>query len=422
MSDLAQRIETKSALTAEATPAAIVEDEETAAMRRTRRLLLVGIPLFWSSWYIYNSYISVYARALGASLGFVGITVAAYGLTQFALRIPIGIASDRLGIRKPFVLVGAFVGGVLGCTVMLLAATPWAIFAGRALAGIGAACWVPLSLLLVASYPRSQVAKATAIVSVLSGLGITLSSGIGGQLAQIAGVRMPFGVGIVLGVLAIVLLSQIKEPPAEARKALSVKSLLGVGKVPTVLVVSILALLSHYNVWATTQGFVPIYAANLNISKAQLGILISVWQACNTLISFASAPTNARLGTRWTVALGFGVATVGTVLIPLMHGFLPLIAVMVLHGIGQGIVFPVLMAGAITAVPISRRGAAMGFFQAIYAIGMVAGPFVSGLYADRVGLTSTFYMLSALSLISAVVAVMILPHRVRQAEELDLSG
>ncbi len=82
----------------------------------------------------------------------------------------------------------------------------------------------------------------------------------------------------------------------------------------------------------------------------------------------------------------------------------------------KGIAFPVLMAAALSAVPDERRTASMGFFQAIYAFGMVAGPAVSGLFADSLGLVSTFYLIGALSLVSALAAGALLPHRVRSHE------
>jgi MFS family permease len=389
--------------------------ETERARRATRRLLLVGIPLFWSSWYVYNAYLSVYARSLGASLSLVGIIVGAYGFTQLVLRIPIGVVSDRLGRRKPFVLLGTIIGA-LSCAVMLIAPQPWVLIVGRGLAGIGAGCWVPLSVLLVASYPKSEVIKATSMASALSGVGTTLASALGGQLAEATNVRFPFWVGIGLGVAAMGLLAFIREPERAAREPVPVSALLSVGKVPMVLVVSILALLSQYISWAMTQGFVPIYAADLGANKAQLGLMMSVWQGSNTLVSFGAGHLNARLGSRWTVVLGSVLVTLSTLLVPLIRGVTPLILTRALQGVGQGIAFPVLMGSALLAVSEERRGAAMGFFQAIYAIGMVAGPAVSGVFADHLGLIPTFYVTSALSFVSVVVAMTFLPHRVRAAE------
>ena len=385
------------------------------AQHATRRLLLVGIPLFWSSWYIYNAYLSVYARSLGATLSLVGIIVGVYGFTQLVLRIPIGVLSDRLGRRKPFVLLGTLVG-TLSCAVMLIAPQPWVLIVGRGLAGVGAGCWVPLSVLLVANYPKDEVVKATGMAAALSGVGTTLASALGGQLAEVAGVRAPFWVGIGLGLAATGLLAFIREPERVSGKPLAISALLGVGKVPLVLLSSILALFGQYISWAMTQSFVPIYAAELGANKAQLGWMMSVWQAANTLMAFGAGQLNARLGIRWTVTLGSALITLSTLLVPLTPAIGPLIASRLLHGVGQGLSYPVLMGSALLAVPEEKRGAAMGFFQAIYAIGMVAGPAVSGIFADQLGLIPTFYLTAALGLATTIVALVALPWRVRPPE------
>lgn len=87
------------------------------------------------------------------------------------------------------------------------------------------------------------------------------------------------------------------------------------------------------------------------------------------------------------------------------------------HGINTGLVSPVLMGSALLAVPEGKRGAAMGFFQAIYAIGMVAGPAVSGVFADRMGLVGTFYITGLFALATMLAAALLLPHRIRQPEQ-----
>jgi MFS family permease len=132
---------------------------------------------------------------------------------------------------------------------------------------------------------------------------------------------------------------------------------------------------------------------------------MSAWQACNTVTCFFAGTINVRLGTRWTVVLGTLVAVLTTVLVPAMHSLPSLFLLRALHGVGQGIAFPVLMAAALSAVPDERRTASMGFFQAIY-----------GLFADSLGLVSTFYLIGALSLASALAAGVLLPHRVRSYE------
>lgn len=395
--------------------AAMPQAETDAARAARRRLLLIGIPLFWSSLYIYNAYLSAYARTLGASLSLVGIIVAAYGFTQLVLRIPIGIASDRLGRRKPFVLAGAL-AGALSAASMLIAPEPWVLVLGRGLAGVAAACWVPLSVLLVSSYPKGEVVRATSMATALGAVGMTVASAAGGQLAQVAGVRPPFLVGIGLGILTALLLARVTEAERTVRRPATLGTLLAVGKTPLLLTVSILALLNQYVSWAMTQGFVPVYAAELGASKAQLGILMSTWQATYAAVSFLGAPITARLGSRWTVALGMALSTVATLLTPAAHTFAPLVALRFVHGVGVGVMTPVLMAGVMFAVPEQKRGAAMGFYQSIYAIGMVAGPAISGVFGDSLGLATTFIVTGLIGLVTTVLSVVLLPHTMRQAE------
>src|SRR3990172_4462631 len=108
---------------------------------RARSSLIVVLTaatfLFWASLYVYVPILPVYAESLGASLSMVGIVVASYAIAQLTLRIPLGVWADRLGRRKPFVVVG-FVFAALGGLGLALAPNPWMLFAARTVTGIAA--------------------------------------------------------------------------------------------------------------------------------------------------------------------------------------------------------------------------------------------------------------------------------------------
>ena len=57
---------------------------------------------------------------------------------------------------------------------------------------------------------------------------------------------------------------------------------------------------------------------------------------------------------------------------------------------GQGIGYPVLMGLSIQYVVDAERTTAMGLHQAVYAIGMFGGPWLSGLLADAMGIQPMF--------------------------------
>ena len=97
--------------------------------------------LFWASLYVYVPTLAPYAQVLGASLSVIGLILAAYGFTQFALRIPLGLWADRRGRCRPFILAGFFLALASGLG-LALAPGAGVLLLFRGLAGTAAASWV----------------------------------------------------------------------------------------------------------------------------------------------------------------------------------------------------------------------------------------------------------------------------------------
>jgi MFS transporter, DHA1 family, multidrug resistance protein len=57
---------------------------------------------------------------------------------------------------------------------------------------------------------------------------------------------------------------------------------------------------------------------------------------------------------------------------------------------------------AIETIPHEKRATAMGMYQALYAIGMFAGPFCAGVLNSAMGLAAGFYFAGAWGLVAAV--------------------
>ena len=73
-------------------------------------------------------------------------------------------------------------------------------------------------------------------------------------------------------------------------------------------------------------------------------------------------------------------------------------------GLSQGIGYPVLMGMSIQHVVDANRTTAMGLHQAVYAIGMFSGPWLSGILADAVGIRPMFGITACAVLLSSLVA------------------
>ena len=81
----------------------------------------------------------------GGSAITVGICLGIYGLTQGALQIPFGLASDRFG-RKQLIVLGMVLFAI-GSVVAALSESIYGIIIGRALQGSGAVASVIMALL-----------------------------------------------------------------------------------------------------------------------------------------------------------------------------------------------------------------------------------------------------------------------------------
>ena len=150
----------------------------------------------------------------GEDLTLVGIALGAYGLTQAALQLPFGMASDRYG-RKKVIVIGLL---IFAAGSFMAAAAPdiyWTIV-GRALQGAGAISAAVTAL--AADLTREQHrTKTMALIGSSIGLVFALSLVAAPALDALIGLSGLFILTGLLALAAIVLVRKVvpEPPPAE---------------------------------------------------------------------------------------------------------------------------------------------------------------------------------------------------------------
>lgn len=384
--------------------------EQTArrAGRGAITLFAAGTFFYWASLYVYVPILPIYAKQMGASLTMVGLVVGAYGATQFLLRIPLGVGSDRLGKRKPFVVAG-LLASALGALGLALAPDPWLLFLARALTGVAASSWVAFTVLFSSYFPPGHAVRAMSLITFVNGIAQVTSTYSGGWIAETFGWTAPFYVGAALAGLGLLCTRGMVDEPAAAGNHLTPRRVARIVTIPLLLAVSVNGILSQYAVFVTTYAFVPVYAEQLGATRADQGGLMTAVLLPYTLSMLAATWLTDRVGERMVVVGGMGLAALAVVVTPLITSLPVLAAVQVVTGIGRGLAFPVLMGLSIKAVPQSERATAMGVFQAVYAIGMFAGPVFGGGIADALGLPAVFYSTAFVCLASVALALATIP-------------
>jgi MFS family permease len=150
----------------------------------------------------------------GNDLTLVGIALGAYGLTQAALQLPFGMASDRYG-RKKVIVIGLLVFAA-GSFVAAAAPDIWWTIVGRALQGAGAISAAVTAL--AADLTREQHrTKVMALIGSSIGLMFALSLVAAPALDAVIGLSGLFVLTGLLALAAIWLVAKVvpDPPPAE---------------------------------------------------------------------------------------------------------------------------------------------------------------------------------------------------------------
>lgn len=379
----------------------------THSPRSGNRTLLFGITtlLFWASMYTYSPILAAYVKSLGAGNGLAGLILGSYGFTQMLLRIPLGIASDRLRRRKLFIIFGLFFS-FFSSTGLLVFQNLTFILIFRSLAGAAAATWVDFTVLYTSYFRPGESVRAIGQLNFYNNFGQTAALFFGGMAADRFGWSSSFGMGIGLAVAGILLSLFIREKPAGDREAPTLRDFTAVATDRNLLAVSLLGVLSQSFTFATVFGFTPVYAES-SLHAGKLGM--SLLTLCASLPSaFAGLAAGSRLaprfGERRVVMAGFAVGGLFTVTIPFTHSFGLLVLTQILAGIGRGFSFPLLMGLSIRDIALERRSTAMGIFQSIYGLGMFLGPVAMGMLADAFSLGTGFVILGILGLLTVPLA------------------
>ncbi len=361
--------------------------EETAPATGRRMMIILitaAVALYWGSLYFYVPTLPVYAEDKIGDLAQVGVVLSMYGLWQAIIRLPLGIVADWLGRRKPFIL-GGYVLAALGAWFMVNASGYDGLVVGRAITGLAAAAWVPLTVLFSSQFPPADAVRATSLLSLVNMISRVGATGITGTLNQVGGYSLAFFVAIVVAGLALVVTLPVREPARAPKRP----SLRGIGVLSTrrdVLLPSLLSAVIQYISWATTFGFIPILAKNLGASGQAQSMLVSLNLAVGMAGNLLTGTIARRTGNKILLYASFVISAIGVAVAAAAGSITAVFVAQIIIGLGFGIGYPLCMGMSIQKVDEGERATAMGLHQSVYAIGMFAGPWLSGILANAWGI------------------------------------
>jgi MFS family permease len=361
---------------------------QLSGRRLTIALYAAAAFLYWASLYLYIPTLPTYVQIRSDSLALVGVVLSMYGLWQAIIRLPLGIAADWLGRRKPFIVGGLVLAG-LGAWIMGTAEGTSGLAVGRAITGLAAGTWVPLIVIFSTLFPPDEAVRASTILTLVGSLGRLLATSVTGSLNELGGYSLAFYLAAAASALAVLFVLPIREKPHRPQRP----STAGIGGLITrrdVLLPSLLTAITQYANHAVSFGFIPILARKLGATDITQSMLVSTNIGVTILGNLVATAIVGRIGARRLVYTSFVLLSAGIGTAALASSLPLLFVSQFCIGLSMGVSYPVLMGMSIRYVGDAERTTAMGLFQSVYAIGMFGGPWVSGWLADAIGIRPMF--------------------------------
>ena len=344
--------------------------------------------LYWMGLYLYSPTLPLYAQDKSSNLVLVGVVLSMYGLWQLIARLPVGIGVDWAGWRKPFIVVGLILVA-LSALVMAYAQDITMLGIGRALSGLAAATWVPIVVMFSSMYRPGQVIRAMAVLSLVNSFGRISATALSGFLTGIGGYTLAFHLSALAAVIAIVLVLLIPDERQPTRRH-SMDTLGRLFLNPLVLFPSLLSCLLHYGDWSTWASFTPILARQFGANEVTVSFLVTAEMIFVLAGNLISTTIINRIGYRRMIYASFIFLALGIFGAALASSIVFIFVSQMAVGLAFGIAYPVLLGLSINRVEPELQNSAMGLHQSVYALGMFAGPWLSGILANGLGIQPMF--------------------------------
>ncbi len=374
-------------------------------VKTKRTLLILAIIFFWFSQYVYGPYQTPYLLGLGAAAAFVGVIGGAYGFTQMLLRIPVGIFADLRNRHKGFILVGILCSA-LASVIRAFCPYPVAFLFAQMLSGVASAMWISFSILYASLFLEGELKKSMGYIVAGNNGGILLGFTAGTLLNHFVSLQSVFISSIAAGLVSLAFAAFIREGkpaggiPAEKR---TFKDLhLGQAfKSKKLIFYCILAFLMQMVIMSTALNFTMAYAKGITTEEFTLGICSMIFMAVSVATSFFIS--RLKWSNTTIISVLFACLLVYCALVPLSGAMWQLYILQAVVGMGNGGLFSLLMAYAMTGVQKEHKSTVMGFYQASYSVGMTLGPVILGALANNGSYTAGFWVIGGFALAGIVI-------------------
>ncbi|HSA88936.1 MAG TPA: MFS transporter [Burkholderiales bacterium] len=329
---------------------------------------------------------------LGASMLAVGVVEGIAEATASIVKLFSGAISDRLGRRKPIVVLGYGLAALSKPLFPLAASVPLVLgarFMDRVGKGIRGA---PRDALIADVTPEGARGAAYGLRQALDTVGAVLGplAAVGLMIALANDVRSVLWWAVVPAVLAVIVLFVfVKEPPRAVAPLQHpvFKSFHRIG-IRTWLVVAVGAALTLARF---SEAFLVLRAQSLGIALALVPAVLAVMNVAYTATAYPAGVAADRGHRKALLVWGLAALIASDLVIASSASWALFFAGVVLWGLHMGLTQGLLSTLVADAAPAGLRGTAFGVFHLVSGVAMLLASVIAGVLWDAYGAAWTFY-------------------------------
>lgn len=343
----------------------------------------------------------LFVQTFGGTAGAVGAAVALYGLGRLLFDLPMGQLTERLGRRQVLVVGEAIT--VTGTLLCALAPTYGVLLVGRFVGGVGGATVLTVGQIMVADISkRENRGRMMGVYMSFFQFAVGIGPVIGGFVATVLGPRAPFfafaAFAAVAGFIGLTRLIETRGlgqsvgPPNSSRGIY--RELLGN---PAFLFAGAI----NFAATAARTGgiftIVPAIAYSVShLPAAEVGLAITAANLLNLGTASVAGALADRYGRKATIVPGGLLVAVAFGLFAVQTSYAVFVLSALLWGLGASLGNTSASAYAADLAPAGANGPTMGVYRTLGDVGYVVGPLAVGFLADRVSPSGALFAISGL--------------------------
>lgn len=355
--------------------------------------------LYWTGWQAVVPFVALYATALGAGAGTVGLILGGYSIVALLLSVPAGIVSEYAGSGR-MMFAGCLLGA-LAPVLIVFGNSLGALTAGLVLIGIAqimVSIGTQVETILGAA--QRSVMQAMGVYFFFSSASQVVGPGLGALLVRGGHYGYAFAGAAAFSALGIVAaLNPARRGPIRevVARPPAIESIVATLRDKPATRAALIVTLVGDLVMSFWNTFFPLLLAARGYGATAIAVFFAVRAVSNTAVRPFIGMLTVRSSRTRTLIVSLSGFTVSLAVMPWLVSKIGMGLAVFIFGFAGGFAFTVAAAAVAAGFSPEAAGLGMGMRMLMSRIGIIVGPVLLGIVVQSFGFAAAFVACAAIA-------------------------